>query len=67
LLVDGDLDQALAAGPGFHGPTPGVGQVALIGVIHGVEGTLRAGAVHAKMVCKNGLPLPLSFGNPEFP
>ena len=52
MLVDGDLNQALAAEPGFHGPTPGTVQVALIGVIHSVEGTLRAGAVHAKMVCR---------------
>jgi len=35
LLVGGDLDQALAAEPVFHGPTQSAAWVALMGVIHG--------------------------------
>jgi hypothetical protein len=35
LSVDGNLDQALAAEPEFHGPTPSAAQIALIGAIHG--------------------------------
>ena len=35
LSVDGDLDQVLAAEPGFHGAAPSAAPVVLLGVIHG--------------------------------